>query len=113
MQEDWLKPLLENMEQARRDSEQRQAAAVERIERLIERQADAANAVRAEILAKIDKVNDATDRARAEITSRVDQAYTHFESSKSASSLAVYSTIGAAVTVIVAVAAIAIATWVR
>ncbi len=136
MGDEWLKTLLEKMDQDRRDGEARQAASVARIEHLVEGQAAKLDElgrriddsrseimgrvegvrdeiigqvenVRSEVIGRVEDVRKEVNDVRREVTGRMDQAYVHFQSATAAVRWASISTvIGIAAIALAAVVAI-------
>ena len=89
MGDEWLKILVEKMDQDKRESDARMQAGLDRIEHLLERSSDQSEATKREIQEQNDKVN-----------ARIDKAYTVFVGSSIATFLAVAALV---VTIIISV----------
>lgn len=61
--DEWLKTLIEKLDEDRRESESRIERSIGRIERVIERQADAMEALRKEVKEQNDRINHRIDTA--------------------------------------------------
>src|SRR5690606_1613480 len=85
--QDWLRTLLEKIDQDRRESEARVERGIQRIEHIIERIADGLESTRKEIQAQNERVN-----------TRIDQVYVHFQQS---TVQARWATLGLIATVII------------